>query len=552
MVVMATPPALQVAAVVAMYDDARWLKQVLVALKGIVQHVFVLVSSVPWAATAREGVYKAEKRRQKQRRKANRPGGGQNGKRKRSRAQAHILTETMEVLAEVLQENTYASPHGQYADSWRAGADAGHDAGHDVGDNGDDDEDDDDDEGVGGHVASPWVTVVPGSWDSEAAQRQFGQQLASMHPHRPYRHMQNDHGHRGGKRSNGDEERHMDRHSNGTGSNVASAEADADAEVATTDPLYYAPTVSVTQGGGSAGGAAVASGYSHALIIDGDEFWEPSELARFLEFVRVSTWAEEVDLVRYKRKRRERRREKEAKAKAKAAKEKVGQGAGEEATEGAEEVGKEEEAIVTRRDRDWREMGSTRAWYAHWDVYFKRLRRKVNPPSAFMSLAQLNGDFVRECPWYKNRVPCSLAVKASALLHTHAFPARGISGHNMAGNGLARCHHLSYVRTSQDLLHKKFASFSHAHEINVTTWYDTVWLEWDRIESADPTGVDAMRDLHPTDPAVFKRVVRQPFANMPPALRRMHRREVLSFASGRCASTETGEWDEIQRMMCAE
>ena len=61
-------------------------------------------------------------------------------------------------------------------------------------------------------------------------------------------------------------------------------------------------------------------------------------------------------------------------------------------------------------------------------------------------------------------------------------------------------HHLSYVRTDEELK-EKLANFSHANEI-VKDWYDNVWCEWDNDKT--------MKNIHPTHPACYKEAVFNP------------------------------------------
>jgi hypothetical protein len=53
------------------------------------------------------------------------------------------------------------------------------------------------------------------------------------------------------------------------------------------------------------------------------------------------------------------------------------------------------------------------------------------------------------------------------------------------------CHHMSYVRTDEQML-RKITSFSHASEIP-KVWYEKVWLGWH----------EGMTDLHPVNPTSF-------------------------------------------------
>jgi len=57
------------------------------------------------------------------------------------------------------------------------------------------------------------------------------------------------------------------------------------------------------------------------------------------------------------------------------------------------------------------------------------------------------------------------------------------------------CHHLSYIRSHEDML-KKVSTFSHADDLS-DGWFDRVWVNWH----------EGMTDLHPTTPPAFKRTV---------------------------------------------
>lgn len=59
-------------------------------------------------------------------------------------------------------------------------------------------------------------------------------------------------------------------------------------------------------------------------------------------------------------------------------------------------------------------------------------------------------------------------------------------------------HHLSYVRTDEEMF-EKLRTFGHADEV-VPRWFDDVWKRWD----INPL----IENLHPTRPEAFKRAVR--------------------------------------------
>lgn len=61
-------------------------------------------------------------------------------------------------------------------------------------------------------------------------------------------------------------------------------------------------------------------------------------------------------------------------------------------------------------------------------------------------------------------------------------------------------HHLSYVRTDEEML-EKLRTFGHADEV-VPRWFEDVWKRWD----INPN----IENLHPTRPEAYKRAVRAP------------------------------------------
>jgi hypothetical protein len=65
-------------------------------------------------------------------------------------------------------------------------------------------------------------------------------------------------------------------------------------------------------------------------------------------------------------------------------------------------------------------------------------------------------------------------------------------------------HHLSYVRTDEDML-KKISTFSHSNEFDFYQWYLTKWLNW----------TPERLDLHPVVPEQFKQAIYDP---LPPEI----------------------------------
>jgi len=62
------------------------------------------------------------------------------------------------------------------------------------------------------------------------------------------------------------------------------------------------------------------------------------------------------------------------------------------------------------------------------------------------------------------------------------------------------CHHLSYVRTDEEL-QEKIRLWGHANEIR-RDWYERVWKEWDKNPN--------MENLHPVHPTAYRRAIHDP------------------------------------------
>lgn len=66
----------------------------------------------------------------------------------------------------------------------------------------------------------------------------------------------------------------------------------------------------------------------------------------------------------------------------------------------------------------------------------------------------------------------------------------------------ATLHHLSYVRTDEDML-KKIHSFEHSNEFDLDKWYNEKWLDWNNTAEKN-------FDLHPVVPEQFKKALFNP------------------------------------------
>ena len=163
-------------------------------------------------------------------------------------------------------------------------------------------------------------------------------------------------------------------------------------------------------------------------------------------------------------------------------------------------------ALVADAERGGRRVGWARAAMA---TYFKSASSVVDPPEPLQILWLVETD--RGSP-----TACAFSEArnwacADGTLAADALAAKIDALGVFVDAATARCHHLSYVRTSSEL-EAKVASFAHARDV-VDGWVDDVWRAYD----ADP----ALEDLHPTHPAAFKRTKRQPLWALPPALRRL-------------------------------
>lgn len=86
---------------------------------------------------------------------------------------------------------------------------------------------------------------------------------------------------------------------------------------------------------------------------------------------------------------------------------------------------------------------------------------------------------------------------------------------------LGVCHHLSYVR-SDDEVKKKMVHSSHARAF-LPNWYANVWLRWDVDKD--------LENLHPMRPQWYPRAIVQDPEAYPPALRRLYEKESLGSAA---------------------
>ena len=127
------------------------------------------------------------------------------------------------------------------------------------------------------------------------------------------------------------------------------------------------------------------------------------------------------------------------------------------------------------------------AWYISMYTYWKSFRFRIDPPEQFkpvvfakVGVARFSENRHVQSPNW-GEIPPALAV----------------------------CHHMSYARSDEEVL-KKLARFSHSHEI-LPGWYERVWKGWDNNQ--------AMENLHPVHPQIYRRAVLQREDAYPPVLR---------------------------------
>jgi hypothetical protein len=129
-------------------------------------------------------------------------------------------------------------------------------------------------------------------------------------------------------------------------------------------------------------------------------------------------------------------------------------------------------------------------------TYFGQLRAVVDPPEPLQALWLVSLD---RCTGFELREPLCEGNAGADAARVGYIDAQ-----------TAVCHHVSYVRTDSDMVHKKLASYEHSHEVEVG-WIERVWHRWRR----EPE----MENLHPVRPSAYKRSVARSLATLPPHLR---------------------------------
>ena len=246
---------------------------------------------------------------------------------------------------------------------------------------------------------------------------------------------------------------------------------------------------------------------THVLVVDGDEFWHPAELHRSLGLVaRVArqATARATDAVR-------------------SAEVEVAGATSPEAFEEASNHLK-----FARAALHWAAGASIPFARAHMATYWRSVRTVVDPPEALriLWLVKLN-----ICHWTRDReIGCTLPAEAArGLLFLQGQTSQSTElefDGLMIDPSAGVCHHLSYVRTTSQLVHQKLASFAHAKDVveaaearnggGLTSWLKNTWHEWEHNND--------LGHLHPTHPPAYDHVRPQPLHALPPALRQLHLR----------------------------
>lgn len=241
-------------------------------------------------------------------------------------------------------------------------------------------------------------------------------------------------------------------------------------------------------------------GFTHVLVVDGDEFWHPAELHRSLCLVaNVARHAYNTAVRRGAAAHEDASRVQGQ-----------SQGQGDVATAGAAEVERDAAAAAAAAvpfarasmATYWRytvlgvgrlssslmyqhrcnpcSLSVCGSWIRTLLVFFllsRTVRGVVDPPEALRILWLVSLEL---CAWTKDReIECALpAVTAAALRRLQGQGGGDSNPANSSGIGAGVvfdglmldpsagvCHHLSYVRTTAQLVHQKLASFAHAQDV---------------------------------------------------------------------------------------
>lgn len=135
-------------------------------------------------------------------------------------------------------------------------------------------------------------------------------------------------------------------------------------------------------------------------------------------------------------------------------------------------------------------------------THFGTLSSIIQPPEKLQIL------------WLLSPKSCSFSdAREISCIATEGFSRNGL----FLKPNIARCYHLSYVRTTKEVT-RKLGSFEHYDEV-VNDWIDEKWLKWRN----DPT----IGDLHPTNPHVYRNTSFLQHFYLPSSLRQYFARKCI-------------------------
>lgn len=105
-------------------------------------------------------------------------------------------------------------------------------------------------------------------------------------------------------------------------------------------------------------------------------------------------------------------------------------------------------------------------------------------------------------PEWRIDPPEHLVACVAVKKGTHFHDVRRVQDGDMVLGARLNCHHLSYVRTDEEM-QAKLRNFAHADEVK-PGWFENVWAKWK----------PELENLHPTHPAHYKKAVHDPNAEI--------------------------------------
>jgi len=129
-------------------------------------------------------------------------------------------------------------------------------------------------------------------------------------------------------------------------------------------------------------------------------------------------------------------------------------------------------------------------WHAQWYTYWKSPEYRIEPIEPYQP---------------------PILVTLGNVGFAETRNALG-DAHDLIPPQLCMCHHLSYALSEQALQSKHIMQPGHSQSA-LPDWYEQKWKAWDSDH--------AIEDLHPVNPAWFKRAIEQPKEARPTVLREL-------------------------------